>query len=84
MKAISGPMPAGSPRLMAIFGCMWLLCGALLAGIAATLAPDERALQQTLARLRLGDKVAEPDDDSGVELQAASRREPQDGSDEAA
>ena len=58
--------------------CMWLLCGALLAGIAFTLAPDERALQQTLARSRLGDKAARPDDDdAGVEMQAANRQDPE-------
>ena len=31
---------------------MWLICGALLAGIAATLAGDEAALQTTLLRAR--------------------------------
>ena len=31
---------------------MWLLCGALLAGIARTLGADEAALQQLLARAR--------------------------------
>jgi hypothetical protein len=60
--------------------CMWLLCGALLAGIAFTLASDERALQQTLARSRLGDKAARPDDDdAGVEMQAASRQDHESG-----
>lgn len=51
--------------------CMWLLCGALLAGIAATLAPDERAMQQALARLRAGNKPEGAE--GGVEMQEGTR-----------
>ena len=60
--------------------CMWLLCGALLAGIAATLAHDERVLHQTLARASQADKAEGRDDvASGVELQ--STRPQADGAD---
>jgi hypothetical protein len=58
---------------------MWLLCGALLAGVAATLTHDERLLHPTLARASQADKAEGRDDAGGVELQ--STRPQADGAD---
>jgi hypothetical protein len=45
---------------------MWLLCGVLLAGIARTLGPDERALQRTLAHARASSAASEEEEEAGA------------------
>ena len=74
-----GVGPAAVASLIAAHGrlyafnvglCMWLVCGALLAGIALTLAADEQAMQRTLALARAAAQQDAPAEAGGDAEQA--------------